>query len=96
MDTQELLQIKVKISDKTALYRLTPEMVTGYLARHGWILHDTDPRCTTWWKLDEFLLVPATRDVGDYGLRLSEVIRDVAWTEDRSELAVFVDILEGN
>ena len=97
MDTQELLQIQVKITDKAALERLTPEMVTAYLCRHEW---DQQPyafhRVTRWTKGDENLFVPADHTIGDYALRISEGLKQVAQTEHRSSLAVYVEMLEGN
>lgn len=96
MDTKELLQIKVKITDKAAMERLKPEMVRAYLSRHKWTpIDEEQPRAVIqYWQGDEWLLVLRSQEVGDYGLRLSAIVRDVALFEQRSELAVYVEILE--
>lgn len=99
MDTKKLLQIKVKISDKSVLERLTPEMVILYLSRNGWKKHRQEyanPHGTNWQKGNEWLLVPMDHNQRDYTIRISSVIREVAELEERSELAVYVDILEGS
>lgn len=92
---QELLQIKVLLVDEVALARLTHALITAYLERHGWEHVSHDSLTTSWRHGETQLSVPNTFYGSALRLRIWSIVRDVALSEDRSELAVYVEMLEG-
>lgn len=97
MDMKELLQIQVKIGDKSALERLTPEMVTAYFTRNGWQREgaQADAFEGQWHKEGDWIFVHLQQDMRDYAVRIAAILMSLSYFEKRSELAIYVEMLEG-
>jgi len=98
---------KVEIRDGAIFEKLQPEAIEAYLTKNGWQYHTTCRRIAKYWRWgndDEspWLLLPWAKlpiedgkKLGDHHGRIVDIVRDLAEIEDRSELAVCYDILEG-
>lgn len=103
MELQELLHIRATIIDKGALAKITPAMLETYLRRKSFAVYEYagfHPREALWTLTDEQrpdcpVWVPLVAEAGDYVLRVSELLSELAGFENRSQLAIYVDILEG-
>jgi hypothetical protein len=86
--------VRVAIQDVLALRSLKPLELIAYLRAKGWRQELEIPNKGTIWALDEDyeLTLPTRRELGDYVLRISEVLHTLARAEDRSELDVLRDI----
>lgn len=86
--------VKAAIQDGSALKSLRPLDLIAYLRAKGWRHEFEIPNKGSLWVLNDDcdLTLPARRELGDYVLRVSEVIRTLARSEDRSELDVLRDI----
>ena len=86
--------MKVTVQDPTALRGLKPLEVAAYLRAKGWRQEaDLAGKGSLWVFNSEFdVTLPARRDLGDYVLRMGEVLRTLAAAEDRSELEVLRDV----
>ncbi len=85
--------MKARIIDSFAIHSLSPTDLTAYLRGMGAIrLGEFRNKATLWQLGDAELLVPKSRNVGDYVLRISEILRELSAIEDRSELEIFYDI----
>ena len=73
--------------------------VRTYLERSGWSLLDEDDRTSMWRQQardrDLRVVLPARRDVADYGSRLIDALRTMAYAERRAAHEVFVDLALG-
>jgi hypothetical protein len=96
MTRLDLLQVRVIVTDADVLGRIDPAAVAAYLQRAGWVrAHErTGGAIWTRWLDDHAakLLVPNDPSFGDYAIRMSEVLAALALTQDRSQLAVLVDL----
>lgn len=103
MDIQELLQIRVKLIDRHAIERLTPEMIDAYFRARQYKYEDDPHGKFRFWYIEAADITKQVnwgttaplKVTGDYVRRVQEVISDVAEQEQRSQLAVYVDMLEG-
>lgn len=86
--------MKVAIQDRQAIHSLKPLELIAYLRARGWRQEaDLNGKGSLWILNDDYdVTLPATRELGDYILRLSEVLHTLAKVEDRSELEVMRDI----
>ena len=94
----DLLDIKVQITDRDALMAPSTEQTLAYLLGRGWERLTGDDEVPEIWKFpiqDEFyeVLRPSSKKYADYALRMSEFVRTLSIAEDRSELAVWHDIV---
>lgn len=90
--------MKAQIRDVDALRALKPLEVSAYLRAKGWRqASDLRGKASLWLLAregDEFdVTVPQRREMGDYALRISEVLETLAKVEQRSELDVLRDLL---
>ncbi len=90
--------MKVQIRDVDALRALKPLEVSAYLRAKGWRqAADLHGKASLWLLTSEGnefdVTVPQRRDMGDYALRISEVLETLAKLEQRSELDVLRDLL---
>jgi hypothetical protein len=90
--------MKVTVNDTAALGALRPLEVAAYLRAKGWRKDaELNGKGTLWlWPPEggnEFdIALPARRDLGDYVLRIAEVLHTLASAEGRSQLDVLRDI----
>ena len=86
--------MRVAIQDELTLHSLKPLEMIAYLRAKGWKQEFEIQNKGSLWVLDDNydLTLPARRELGDYVLRISEVLRALARAEDRSELDVLRDI----
>ena len=90
--------MKVAIQDPVALRALKPLELTAYLRSKGWRWKaDLHGKGSLWvWRSPEGrefdVALPSKREVGDYALRISELIHTVAEAESRSQLDVLRDV----
>lgn len=94
----DLLGIKVQITDRDALMVPSTEQTLAYILERGWERLTGDGEVPEIWSLpiqDEFyeVLRPSSKKYVDYALRMSEFVRTLSIAEDRSELAVWHDIV---
>ena len=91
-----LLTLRVEIRDEPAAAAITVEAIVAYLTRNGWQPRQQLDTAALWSHPAEpgrLLLVPGSRDGADYGRRVLMLVADLAETEQRSQLAVFTDLL---
>jgi hypothetical protein len=86
--------MKVTVQDAAVLRELKPLEVVAYLRAKGWRQEaDLAGKGSLWILNSDFdVTVPARRDLGDYILRMAEVLHTLAKAEDRSELEVLRDV----
>jgi hypothetical protein len=90
--------VKVAVQDSATLRALKPLELAAYLRANGWRQEaDIGGGKGSLWLLrsngSEFdITLPARRDLGDYALRMSEVLHTLAEAESRSQLDVLRDI----
>jgi hypothetical protein len=91
--------MKVAVRDPAALCALKPLEMAAYLRAMGWRKEvDLDGKGSLWLKAaaegEEFdVTLPLKRDLGDYALRMGEVLGTLAEVERRSELEVLRDVM---
>jgi hypothetical protein len=90
--------MKVAVQDSTTLRALKPLELAAYLRAKGWHQEADLSGKGSLWLLQslsgaEFdVTLPAKRELGDYVLRIAEVLRTLADAEGRSQLEVLRDI----
>lgn len=94
----QLLSIKVRITDSEALSAPTPERMRSYLESRGWECHREETLQREWWALPSQegayeVLMPSSKAARDYPKRVSELLRTVSIAENRSELALWHDLV---
>jgi hypothetical protein len=96
MTNLDLLNVRAIVTDADVLGRIDPAAVAAYLQRVGWFQAHERAGGAIWtrWADDRGLklLVPNDPTFGDYAIRMAEVLTALALTEDRSQLAVLVDL----
>jgi hypothetical protein len=91
--------MKVAVQDAAALHALKPLEVAAYLRAKGWRKEvDLDNKASLWlWRDpegEEFdVMLPLKRELGDFVLRMGELLRTLANAEQRSQLEVIQDFL---
>ncbi|MEV5710146.1 hypothetical protein [Actinoallomurus sp. NPDC052274] len=90
-----LLSLKVTIRDKRAAEGITPDHMSRYLTKHQW----TRKRCwdnsgELWYHpaKDVDVFVPLQEEFVDYAERVADFLSALAEVEDRSALAVMLDL----
>lgn len=89
--------MNIVIRDRTPFEQLNPGDVAAYLRNSGWIEVESQPdRMSVWTsKIDREeieIILPLRRTLGDYVLRMSEVVGGIAARENRSQLEVLSDL----
>ena len=96
--TEQLLAVKVRIVDAEALSTPEPERMRSYLQDQGW------ERCTgkgerpEVWRLPVHdgtyeVLLPSSKEYLDHPQRVSEMLRTLSTVENRSELALWHELV---
>ena len=88
----------VLITDADALRRITPVLLGTYLSVQGWVRQQTwKERIVVWSREAEDraveLLVPLREQSDAYAVRISEAVAVLAQLEERSQLAVYYDLV---
>jgi hypothetical protein len=90
--------MKVTIKDREVLQALDSEAVADYLLAYGWKQVEQIGDKGTAWKLcaeqnrEYEILLPLRRTVGDYVLRMADILRTLEVAEQRSQLDIWNDI----
>ena len=85
--------MRVDIRDATTVAALRPTEVTAYLRASGWNEQQRRDTWAVWTKDDDIeIIVPLSRELQDFALRMGDVLRTLSMIEQRSELAIFVDL----
>ena len=98
-DTEEqLLAIKVQITDADALSVPTPDRTRSYLQDHGWERGSKEGEKPEWWRLHTQdgtyeVIWPSSKAYVDYPRRVAELLRTLSIVEDRSELALWHELV---
>ncbi len=94
----DLRQVRAIVTDANVLGRLNPAAVAAYLTRSGWIRAHERGGGAIWtrWLDDSAVKVFLPNDpaVADFALRMETLLAALAVAEDRSQLAVLVDLYE--
>jgi hypothetical protein len=96
--TDELLRIRVTITDRDAIGAIPYEKAEAYLLAHGW-RHAHDWKPSGWmfiWdkKGSDFQLRLAPKEFADFTLRLMDTLHVLGKHEGRSELLIYREIME--
>lgn len=90
---ERLLSLKVTVRDARAVEGITPERMTAYLTGHSWERIEPVGRFAVWWEKDiGQVVVPTSPKARDYVVRAVDLLNTVALVEDRSALAVMLDL----
>ena len=96
MSNLDLLQVRVIVTDAQVLGRLDPAAVAAYLTAGGWTRARERNTGSVWTRqLDDSgatLFLPDDPTYADFALRMGELLTTLAFVEDRSQLAVLVDL----
>ena len=95
---EQLLAVKVRIVDAEALSTPEPERMRSYLEDRGWERHIEEALRREWWVLPSQegayeVLMPSSKAARDYPQRVSELLRTVSTVENRSELALWHELV---
>jgi hypothetical protein len=88
--------MRVQVRELAALKAVPPENAAMYLAARGW--HAVEERATlfTIWANPKFshvrILVPSSQAVGDYALRIQQLLESLEIVEDRSQAEILTDL----
>ena len=87
--------MKASIHDKQILETLKPLELATYLRSKGWRqVQAVEDRWATWTKGSDFeVVLPLTRELGDFVLRMGDTLRTLEVVEDRSQLEILNDLL---
>ncbi len=93
----ELQHLRVRLDDPRAAHGITADAIAAYLDAHGWTYQNSVSDAEVWSRpapggRQETVSVPTSVRVGEEWVVL-RLIRELALTEDRSELAVRADLL---
>ena len=95
---EQLLSVKVHITDAEALSAPSPERMRSYLEDRGWECRREETLQREWWELPSQdgayeVLMPSSKAARDYPQRVSELLRTLSIAENRSELALWHDLV---
>ena len=98
MSSFDLRQVRAIVTDAGVLGRLEPAAVAAYLTRSGWIRSSRGPRTGSIWSRQlgagraAAVFLPNEQSAADFAVRMGELLTMLARAEDRSQLAVLVDL----
>ena len=95
---ERLFAVKVQITDRDALSAPEPERMRSYLQDQGWERCAREGERPEVWRLPTHdgpyeVLLPSSKEYLDYPQRVSELLRTLSVAEDRSELALWHDLV---
>jgi len=95
----DLRQVRAIVTDANVLGQLQPATVAAYLQRTGWVRAHERASGAVWtrWLHDSAVNVFMPNDpaVADFALRMGVLLGALAVAEDRSQLAVLVELHGG-
>lgn len=88
--------IRVKITDSDALEAIPPEKLKSYLLKNGWVeIFEYEDKYKEFGRSDSPLYILCPLEVKSrYAYRIAEGLTDLSIYEDRSQLAIYRDIME--
>jgi hypothetical protein len=96
MSNLDLRNVRVIVTDADVLGRIDPAAAAAYLKRTGWVRAHERANGAVWtrWLGDSAASVfaPADPAVADFAIRMGALLGALAVAEDRSQLAVLVDL----
>ena len=95
---EQLLAVKVQIVDTEALSTPEPERMRSYLQDRGWERCTREGERPEVWRLPVHdgtyeVLLPSSKEYLDHPQRVSELLRTLSIVEDRSELALWHELV---
>jgi hypothetical protein len=94
----DLRRVRAIVTDCEVLGSIELAAVSSYLRQVGWVQRGLRRTGSVWSRQTggrEFVVfLPDDRTYGDYALRMSEVLCELAKVEDRSQLGILADLLE--
>jgi hypothetical protein len=85
--------MNVDIRDATTVAALRPTEVTAYLRASGWNEQQRRDTCAVWTNGDDLeVIVPLSRQLGDFALRMGDALRTLSMIEQRSQVAICSDL----
>ncbi|QSJ20374.1 hypothetical protein JYQ62_17740 [Nostoc sp. UHCC 0702] len=91
--------MKVTVQDAEIIKNIEPQQLREYLQSHGW--HEDRPfldNATIWHKQAEKgefeILLPSTKNIGDYLPRVRELIETIADSENLSHLEILSEFIK--
>jgi len=89
--------VNIQIRDREPFEQLNPVEVAAYLRSQKWVETDQKPdRFSIWIQNSENkpfeVLLPLRRNLGDYALRMAELVSILATQENRSQLEILSDL----
>ena len=111
MNFEELKKIRVVIKDGDALGKLRWENIKRYLQKTGWVkIHNI--RFGSQWQHPntiefrdaiegdvndlDVITLPETRDIGDYKLRMHDILEILEMAADKSQLELYEMLMDGD
>ena len=92
----DLRQVRAIVTDAGVLGRIDPAAVAAYLTRAGWFQAHERAGGAIWtrWLNDSpvKVFVPNDQAAADFALRMGALLGALAVAEDRSQLAILVDL----
>jgi hypothetical protein len=92
----DLRNVRVIVTDADVLGRIDPATAAAYLKRTGWVRAHERANGAIWtrWQDDHAVkvMVPTDPAMADFALRMGALLGALAVAEDRSQLAVLVDL----
>jgi hypothetical protein len=90
--------MKIDIRDVAAMEALRPLEVAAYLRSHGWTSREAAAGRAAVWTLpapdgEYEALLPLDPSIGDFALRMGDIVRVLATAEQRSQETVYADLL---
>src|SRR5215472_16459662 len=93
-----LRNVRVIVTDADVLGRIDPAAAAAYLTRTGWVRAHERANGAIWtrWLGDRAVqvMVPTDQATADFALRMGALLGALSVAEDRSQLAVLVDLFE--
>jgi hypothetical protein len=102
MGAEERQMFKVTIRDPEAYRALDPRVVAEYLHAKGWKQVEMIGDKGTVWVLSpapgrEYeILLPARKDLADYVHRMADAVHTLEAAEERSQLAIWLDLADAD
>jgi len=87
------MAVKVTIRDREVLMSIQPREVAAYLRAKGWSKIDQiADKASIWAYQDSEILLPLDHSLGDFAIRMAELLRALEKTENRSQMDILRDI----
>ncbi len=88
--------MRVTVREPALLHAIPPRNIAWYLSAHDWTVGKERPERFSLWSHPDYqsqVLLPASQDLGDYALRVNELLETLQDFEGRSQLEIITDLL---